>query len=82
MQNWRALYASVQVNTDSMGKSNTGEESSNQGSPEPVRRKEEQEIQGVSSKKAIGALVNLEQEVAEGEVVSALIFFDNHLLLT
>ena len=45
-----------------LGKSNTGEESSNQGSPEPVRRKEEQEIQGVSSKKAIGALVDLEQE--------------------
>ena len=60
-----------------LGKSNTGEESSNQGSPEPVRRNEEQEIQGVSSKKAIGALVNLEQEEgAEGEVVSTLIFFD------
>ena len=27
-----------------------------------MRRKEEQEIQGVSSKKAIGALVDLEQE--------------------
>ena len=65
-----------------LGKSNAGEESSNQGSPEPVRRKEEQEIQGVSSKKAIGALVDLEQEVAEGEVVSTLIFFDNHLLST
>ena len=48
-----------------------------------MRRKEEQEIQGVSSKKAIGALVDLEQEEgAEGEVVSTLIFFDNHLLST
>ena len=65
-----------------LGKLNTGEESSNQDSPEPVRRKEEQELQGVSRKKAIGALVNLEQEVAEGEVVSALIFFDNHMLST
>ena len=65
-----------------LGTLNTGEESSNQGSPEPVRRKEEQEIQGVSRKKAIGAFVNLEQEDAEGEVVSALIFFDYHLLST
>ena len=47
-----------------------------------MRRKEEQEIQGVRSKKAIGALVNLEQEVAEGEVVSALIFFDILMLST
>ena len=47
-----------------------------------MRRKEEQEIQGVSSKKAIGALVDLEQEGAEGEVVSALIFFDILMLST
>ena len=53
-----------------LGTLNTGEESSNQGSPEPVRRKEEQQIQGVSSKKAIEALVNMKQK--EGEVVSAL----------
>ena len=56
-----------------LGKKNAGEESSSQGSPEPVRRKEEQEIQGLSRKKAIGAFVDLEQEEgAEGEVVSTL----------
>ena len=66
-----------------LGTLNAGEESSNQGSPEPVRRKEEVEIQGVSNKKAIGALHDHEQEeVVEGEMVSTLIFFDNHLLST